>query len=280
MLENRPSHCAWACGRCILRVTEMAASRIPSYENPPLTEVAVGVALPPNSLQTRHIGEFWSEIRAEYPITEDNPPIPPEPITKPLDVKFLTIPPLRRVFMMTPSKEYVIQIQEGRFLHNWRRFPAAAVYPRFQTMLTRFLSAWEKFSDFARRSGVGDATPSGFELTYVNELDDPAVHNIPEFVKSFEWPKLEPSFLKEPPHTANIAWTFVLPDSKGVMNVSTNRSKRPDGRAALLLVLSCVGPASASYSLHDWFETAHQWIVHGFTDLTTPEAHRLWKREV
>ena len=257
----------------------MGTQPIPSYKIPPLTEVAVGVAIPSQLLQTRHIGEFWTEIQDDYPTTEDHPPILSEVNSKNLDLTLTTIPPLRRVFMMTPNKEYVIQIQEGRFLHNWRKLPAAATYPRYAVVLEKFLGAWKKFSEFSLRSGIGDPSPSGYELTYVNELDDPATHGIPEFVKSLDWQKLKPEFLLQPPQATNIAWSFTLPEYKGAMNVTSNRVTRPDGRTALLVVLSCVGPASESYSLEDWFETAHQWIVRGFTDLTTPEAHQIWERE-
>jgi uncharacterized protein (TIGR04255 family) len=255
----------------------MGTLPIPSYGSPPLTEVAVGVTLPPLKLQTRHIGEFWTEIRDEYPHTEDNPPIPVDGTPQ---FMAMTLPPLRRVFMMTPNKEYIIQIQEGRFLHNWRKLPAQATYPRYDVVLEKFLSAWKKFTTFSTRRELGDPSPIGFELSYVNELDDPAAHGIPEFVKSLEWQKLHPIFLTEPPQATNIAWSFMLPEHKGTMNVSTNRITRPDGKTALLLVLSCVGTASEKYSLEDWFGTAHQWIVNGFTDLTTAEAHKLWKREV
>jgi hypothetical protein len=28
-----------------------------------------------------------------------------------------------------------------------------------------------------------------------------------------------------------------------------------------------------------WFDTAHEWIVKGFTDITTPEIQQIWERE-
>lgn len=253
----------------------MGTLPIPSYGSPPLTEVAVGVTLPSLKLQTRHIGEFWTEIRDEYPYTEDNPPIPVEGMPP-----FMPLPPLRRVFMMTPNKEYIIQIQEGRFLHNWRKLPAEADYPRYAAVLEKFLSAWKRFSDFSIRSGLGDPKPSGYELSYVNELDDPAAHGIQEFFKPLDWQNQKPEFLLQPPRATNIAWNLALPENKGTMNVSANRITQSDGKTALLLVLSCIGLASENYSLADWFGTAHEWIVRGFTDLTTTEAHQLWKREV
>ena len=254
----------------------MGTLPIPSYGSPPLTEVAVGVTLPPLKLQTRHIGEFWSEIRDEYPHTEDNPPIPVDGTPT---FMAMTLPPLRRVFMMTPNKEYIIQIQEGRFLHNWRKLPAEAEYPHYAAVLEKFLSAWKRFSDFSIRSGLGDPSPIGYELSYVNELDDPASHGIQEFFKPLDWQNQKPEFLLQPPRATNIAWSLELPENKGAMNVSANRITQPDGKTALLLVLSCVGPASPNYLIADWFSTAHEWIVRGFTDLTTPEAHKFWKRE-
>jgi uncharacterized protein (TIGR04255 family) len=257
----------------------MGTLPIPSYASPPLTEVAVGLTLSPLKLQTRHIGEFWTEIREDYPDTEDNPPIPIQVNSNTFEMGLSMIPPLRRVFMMTPNKEYVIQIQEGRFLHNWRKHPAEATYPRYTVVLEKFLSAWKKFSAFSIRRELGDTNPIGYELTYVNQLDDPAAHGIQEFFKPLDWQNQKPEFLLQPPRATNIAWSLALPESKGAMNVSANRVTQPDGRTALLLVLSCVGPASVNYSIEDWFGTAHEWIVRGFTDLTTPEAHQLWKRE-
>ena len=258
----------------------MGTMPIPSYASPPLTEVAVGVTLPPLKLQTRHIGEFWTEIRGEYPDTEDNPPIPIQLSTNSLEMGLLMMPPLRRVFMMTPNQEYVVQIQDGRFLHNWRKLPAEAVYPRYATVLERFFSVWRKFSAFSIRNKLGDPSPAGYELTYVNQLDDPTAHGIQEFFKPLDWQNQKPEFLLQPPKATNIAWSLALPEGKGAMNVSANRITQPDGKTALLLVLTCVGPASLSYSMEEWFGTAHEWIVRGFTDLTTAEAHHLWGREV
>jgi uncharacterized protein (TIGR04255 family) len=258
----------------------MAERRIPSYKEPPVTEVAVGVTLPALPLETRHVGQFWTEIREEYPITEDAAPIPSGAFTQPIELTFLQMPPLRRVFMKTRDQEYILQLQERRFLTNWRKHPAEAPYPRYAAVLGRFLQSWEKYAAFLKRNELAVPEPTGYELTYVNELEDPNSAGINAFVKPLDWPVLRPEFLTRAPQMTNISWSFVLPDSKGTMNVSVNRTERPGGAAAALLVLSCVGPSSGEYSLRDWFDTAHEWIVFGFTDLTTHEAHQFWKREV
>ena len=258
----------------------MVEQRIPSYSTPPVTEVAIGVTLPPFPLQTRHIGQFWAEIREDFPVTEDVGPIPFDSAMQPFEVKLLQMPPIRRVFMKTADSEYVLQVQEGRFLTNWRKHPAEAVYPRYATVLGRFLHSWDRYASFLTRNGLVLPEPTGYELTYVNELNDPGTVGIKAYVKLLDWERLEPEFLIQPPQMANISWSFTMPDSKGAMTVSINRSTTASGASATLLVLSCSGPSSAAYSLRDWFDTAHEWIVRGFTDLTTDEAHGLWKREV
>jgi uncharacterized protein (TIGR04255 family) len=255
----------------------MATTAIPSYTNPPLTEVACGVQFSSIPLQTRHIGQFWTEISKDYPLTQDLPPVPD--VADSSGISFFAVPPLRRVFMATPSTEYVVQLQESRFHHNWRKLSQEITYPRFPTVFQRFLTLWGRFSDFAKRQGLPEPKPTRYELTYVNELDNLGAIRVEQAVKLFDWKVIDAKFLPEPQAT-NIAWSFVLPQEKGVMNVSTNRFTRPDGRTSVLLTLACSGQsANDKYSLNDWFETAHEWIVRGFTDLTTAEAHLIWNRE-
>jgi uncharacterized protein (TIGR04255 family) len=256
----------------------MATSAIPSYGSPPLTEVACGVQFAALPLQTRHVGQFWTEIAGEYPLTQDFPPIPD--VGEASAFSILMMPPLRRAFFATSSTEFVIQLQDSRFHHNWRKLSPTVEYPRFGVVFSRFLTAWGRFSDFVKGQGLQEPNPSRYELTYVNEIETLGSIRIEQAVKLFDWNEIRAGFLPEPKAT-NIAWSFPLPDAKGLMNVSTNRLTRPDGRSAVLLTLACSGPsANERYSLEEWFETAHQWIVRGFTDLTTPEAHRVWNREI
>jgi uncharacterized protein (TIGR04255 family) len=256
----------------------MATSAIPSYGSPPLTEVACGVQFGAVPLQTRHIGQFWTEIRDEYPLTQDFPPIPD--VGEPPGVSVLIMPPLRRVFFATTTTEYVIQLQDSRFHHNWRKLSPTVQYPRFHAVFRKFVTAWGRFSDFVKGQGLPEPNPSRYELTYINEIETLGPIRIEQAVQLFDWKNINADFLPEPQAT-NIAWSFSLPEAKGVLNVSTNRLTKPDGRSTVLLALACSGPsANDRYSLDEWFETAHQWIVRGFTDLTTREAHDVWNREV
>ena len=82
-----------------------------------------------------------------------------------------------------------------------------------------------------------------------------------------------------------MSWTagFPLPDSKGNLKVNFKRGTRVSDKVpVLILELTATGPAADSMekaAMLKWFDLGHEWIVRGFTDLTTPEAHRLWERE-
>jgi uncharacterized protein (TIGR04255 family) len=263
------------------------AAAIPSYARPPLSEVACGVQFAPIGLQTTHLGQFWTEIAQDYPSTQDAPPTP-EVATTPgqrgqlgaLGITVMIMPPLRRVLMLSKGRDFVVQVQDSRFHYNWRRLSPDSVYPRFPKVFDGFLNTWGMFSAFLKRARLSEPTPNRYELTYVNQLDALGSIRVEQSVKLFDWKQLKAEFLTEPQQT-NIGWSFLLPDGKGIMNVSINRVIRPEGGSAVLFTLACSGPAgkATTYSLNDWFETAHEWIVRGFTDLTTPEAHKIWQRE-
>ena len=52
-----------------------------------------------------------------------------------------------------------------------------------------------------------------------------------------------------------------------------------DQSDVLLLQMTAQGSAKRELSdMESWLELAHEWIVQGFTDLTSKEAHNKWER--
>jgi hypothetical protein len=74
---------------------------------------------------------------------------------------------------------------------------------------------------------------------------------------------------------------FALPDDKGSLHVTVNHGeRRRDKERVLLLDLTARGPGLKDWSdMNVWFQTAHEWIVRGFTDLTAGIAHDRWGRQ-
>jgi uncharacterized protein (TIGR04255 family) len=250
----------------------------PSYRKPPVSEVAVGLQFERLPIQTRHLGQFWTEVAGSYPQTEDVAPLP-EPGEVP-GIEYVVVPPLRRTFLISNDGEFLLQIQDNRFYCNWRKLSPDVFYPRFPAVYDRFVESWGLFSDFLKRQGFAEISPTGYELTYVNEIEvsrESVAQDVAKCVRMYV-PLQKPEFLPEPASISGL-WLYNLPDSKGKLRANLNHLRKPDGRESFVLNLSCSGTVSPKTSMADWFETAHEWIVRGFTDLTTPEAHQKWERE-
>ena len=85
------------------------------------------------------------------------------------------------------------------------------------------------------------------------------------------------------PRTVSWQTQFDLPDGAGSLSVSLNQATRIAGGMPLLrldFVANGDAKAETIEALAPWFELAHEWIVRGFADLTSPTAQdRLWGKE-
>jgi len=255
----------------------LADARLPYYENAPLNELALGVHFEQlTGWQSRHVGQFWTELSKDFPLTEDQPPI--FEVAGGPRFEILQLPPLRRTFLVSQDQNFVIQLQESRLLFNWRKRKPTDVYPRFGAVFEGFVERWGHFSDFVTREKAGNLKPVRYELTYVNHIeqgDRPVSETVEQYTRLFNFSSLRPRFLP-PPTGINIVWTFPLPEQLGFAQANLSQGVRADGRAVLVLVMSCNGSASMKISLNDWFAVAHRWLSEGFKELTTEIAHREW----
>jgi hypothetical protein len=82
------------------------------------------------------------------------------------------------------------------------------------------------------------------------------------------------------PNAVGMRLRFPLPKDKGNLHVKIELGRRNlDAKPLVLLDLTARGPAMADCSdMEEWFESAHEAIVCGFTDLTSPAAHSFWGR--
>lgn len=92
---------------------------LPSYKQPPVTEVSFGAIFKPlDNIQMRHFGQFWEEQRADYPTTSDLGPLLD---VSDVETQILNLPPLRRMMCFSEDQQFVVQIQDRRLHLNWRR---------------------------------------------------------------------------------------------------------------------------------------------------------------
>lgn len=229
--------------------------------------------------QTRHFGDFWSQVKADFPGTADAPPVELVSPGVP-QIQLLLLPPLRRVIFSSSDQATLLQVQDNRFHFNWRKVNEESSYPRFTLLFPQFKKWLEAYREFLRQKKLGEEKPSRFELTYVNHLDVSGDLStaLEKYVKLFNWSAVSPSFLSAPKSVTS-AWQFEMPEGLGTMVANLAHVKTLDNRELLVLALNCFGERVEMAQFDHWFDIAHRSIVFGFTDLTTDTGHKLWGRE-
>jgi uncharacterized protein (TIGR04255 family) len=241
------------------------------------------------SFSTIHYSKFWSRVAGDYPRTEDREPLAevmdsPQGVEARDQVFTLNLPPLRRVFFVSDSENYVLQMQPSRFLTNWRRRHAEDEYPRFTAAYGRFLRGWREFLDFSSAEKLGAPKVNQYELTYINHMTEaemPFPEGIQEYVGWFTWRSAQTLKFLPSPRGVDLGLRFRLGDGKGTLHVTVKHGHRLDDKKGVMVMdLTARGAGKSDGSdMDSWFKLAHEWIVIGFTDLTTGDAHRRWERE-
>ncbi len=114
---------------------------LPDFSNPPVIEVALSVQFEPiAALRTPQIGLLWEEFRPRFQKTEEYPPLNaviekfglPEAHKSDIQVQMLPSPPVPRVWFLNETGTELVQVQQDRFVHNWRKVGTGDVYPRYE----------------------------------------------------------------------------------------------------------------------------------------------------
>jgi len=267
---------------------------LPDYENPPVVEVVCSVQFEPlEKLRTPHIGLIWQRYRADYPNFEEKPEIAhhvelPEEVAAPkrqFQVQMLQTPPVPRVFFVHRDDTRVIQLQQDRFIYNWRKRGPDDDYPRYAAVFGSFLENWDTFLDIVSTEGLGEPAVDQYEMTYVNHIwQGEGWNTVGDMARVFpdlSWRPLDTRFLPSPA-SMSYRTTFPLPQGKGRLHLAVSTGASPeDQRRLLSMELTARGfPGSTEKeAMRDWFALAHEWIVRGFADLTSDKIQNsCWRR--
>ncbi len=254
----------------------------PSYKNPPVNEVVCGMRFhTPDKLRIPHIGLLWEKFHTDYPIIQHAPPI--TSVKGEMLVDAATGMPLPRVWFINKSDDQLVQFQFDRFYFNWRR--RQNDYPRYDHVIKNFESVMNNITIFFDEFEFGELTPIEYELSYINHISKGqgwnTVDDLPKIFSDYAWEKTKKRFLPKP---EKVAWQkeFLLPEDKGHLIVSLKQAIRTEDKAPLLVLelkTRGINESAVKDRMREWFDLAHEWIVRGFTDLTTPEIQKIWERE-
>jgi uncharacterized protein (TIGR04255 family) len=266
--------------------TGSAMANLPSYNNPPLEEVAFGCRFTPlKRWRIPHTGSLWSQFSKDYPIIEHAPPIFSDNTAMLFDET--TGFPLPRVWFINNTESRLIQFQQDRFHYNWRKREGEPAYPRFNELFSKFSEYIDIFEKFTADHGLGLVEAQSFELSYINHI-----HNfLPDkqstlfdvlqcFLNNFKWDGNN-HYLSKPKDIV-LNTTFSLPNEFGDLIVKIGQGKRTiDGPELLVFELTARGinPSKLLSNRKEWFDVAHECIVNSFTDLTCPNVqYEQWGR--
>jgi len=255
---------------------------LPSYKKPPVNEVVCGMRFyTPDKLRIPHIGLLWDKFRNEYPIIKHAPPIAGAIGEIPVDDA--TGLPLQRVWFINERDDQLIQFQFDRFYFNWRR--RQDVYPRYPHVIKNFEGLLNTIKNFFNEFELGELKPIEYELSYINHISKGqewnTIDDLRKIFLDFVWRQKAGRFL---PNPINIEWQkkFSLLENKGFLTVHLKQATRTEDKVPLfVLELTARGPgeSTSKNAIREWFDVAHEWIVRGFTELTTPDIHRFWELE-
>jgi len=264
---------------------------LPDFDRPPVNEVVCGIQFQPlKAMTVPYLGLLWQKFRSVYPKCREVAPLIPvmerfdEPSPEELN-PFADAFPSPRIWFETTDGNGLIQVQRDRFLHNWKKERDDDEYPHYDRVIARFRDCLTTFEQFLRENSLENISPTQYELTYTNHIDQghgwTSMGEIGGIFPDFDWRKSVQRFLPAP-EAINWQTLFILPERAGRLRVSIRLAKRrSDGLPTFLLELTARGISTdrSRPAMWSWFDLAHEWIVRGFTDLTSDTMHKnYWRR--
>jgi uncharacterized protein (TIGR04255 family) len=255
---------------------------LPSFDRPPVIEVAVGVHfLQLTGLNTvslvRMVDDLW---RGTYPTTTEQPPLP----TLALPGKGPTFafqlqagaPPVR-LWSLSEDQSLLVQVQHDRLLLNWRKLTDDAPYPRYRKLREDFTGLWREFASYVGDHDFGVLQPSIAEVSFFNRIPIRGVAEIPEIIRA-----LNPRWSLDKQVAAAYQMERDLSDllTTGSQNVAVNF--RPVNGPMQLEISTLIGVDTADGEVSDVLaalDTAHQFGVLTFDELVTDNAHSRWGKQ-
>jgi len=266
---------------------------LPDFKSPPVTEVVLSVQFAAlSSFRGVHAGLYWREIRDEYPVVSEQVPIASAFETfgaAPPSSGFqlhLTAPQPARHWFETANGEHLVQLQQDRILHNWRKRSPEMEYPRYEPLRDKFIGEVERLNALVKKEGLGEIRPNQCEVTYINTIasvegKSPHDHlshitplwtgNLSEpFLAALETTGIQTKYVlrkNDVPYGRvyiNFIPAFSAADYSPVVQLEVTTRGKPDEESI-----------AAAFVLLDEERAA---VVRAFTSVTTPLMHKEWGR--
>ncbi len=276
-------------------MTDHARDDLPKYNRPPVTEVVMSVQFDPiTALTPVHLGAWWTpQRRKTYPTCEERPPIEPMietfgvPRGPTFQLRLGNGLPAPAMWFFSHDRTELLQIQRDRFTRNWIRSGVEAPYPSYGRLLPAFKRDLEEFTQFLAEADLGSANLTQVELTYINPVapdgDVWSDHGELGAILTPWTNNLTEGFLPTP-EDVQIAARYRMVGADGdpvgrlIVTVQPVFDQSSHPRYLVTVMARGVPEANSVKGAVAFLDRAHEWIVRGFTTITTEAMHRLWGR--
>lgn len=254
---------------------------LPDFDNPPVIETVLGIQFTPlQSFSVPHYGLYWQKIKNRYTRFELHPPI----ATSIKDVMNLVPSQNFRCWFIDESQNNLIQVQQDRFVLNWRKVRGDETYPHYEIIRPQFEQEWIRFCEMLAAEAIAPPEVNQCEVTYVNHIefdnDLKSCSDVSRLIAS--WSGANSGAFLPKADKVILNTSYAMHEKKGRLRISMQPVLRArDGMELLQLDVSATGRPTSSKTVDilDWLDLGREWVVKGFTDFTTTEMHSKWRRK-
>jgi len=275
-------------------MSDAAERDLPDFDNPPLVETVLSAQFDRlAAMRSVHFGLFWQHVRDEFPNAEEHTPLPPI-VERPNDAapqavqlhfdpqETLTLP---RLWLLNKSGSEIMQIQNDRFIKNWRKGPANAEYPHYKPVLKpAFERHFREFNDFVAEQALGPIKVTQCEVTYVSHIIAgegwTQRDEIERIFTFWRQPWGDDSYPRSAEDFACRArFPIFGPENEwiGRLHVEVQAALNiADNRPLYAMTLTARGMYGTGI---EFFDIGRRWIVKSFEHLTTEHMHVIWRKK-
>lgn len=195
---------------------------------------------------------------------------------------FVTGAPHARFWFLSQNKDELIQFQQDRLLHNWRKVgDQTNEYPRFERIIVSFENEVRLLEQYFSSLKSQNLEINQCEISYINHILSPAGRgNI--YVK--DWLRFLDFGSDDQPDDFTISSRTTMRDADGkpqgrlVTEAATGVNQT--GQQIIALTLTARGAPVGTNIAHalDFLKWGRERIVTTFARITTDSAHGQWER--
>ncbi len=265
---------------------------LPEFDKPPVDEVILGTQFERLSgLQAPHLGLVWGRFREMFPRVAQKEPISRAteqfgpPVNGQITVELSQDYATPRCWFIAADDSQLIQVQQDRFLHNWRK--REDDYPRYSHLRERFMEELGQLSDFVREEGIGPLHHDQCEVTYSNVIvleEGDGFAGVAKVSPLLSGAPSEGFLPVQETIRHKVTYPITVegdPTPLGRLHVDfIPGHRKADLRPIVALRLTARGAPIGDEieGVMEFLDLGHEWIVRGFTSVTSEAMHTLWGR--